>query len=301
MVKKGLGKGLDALFAVYDEEEKMEKQQVEAPKNVVERAPRPAGVTEIDIKLIDPNKNQPRKTFDPEALKEMAESIRQHGIIQPIVVNDMNNGRYMIIAGERRFRGSLIAGLRTVPVVIKNYTDKQVQEVSLIENLQREDLNPIESARAIKQLMDTHGFTQESVADRIGKSRSAIANTLRLLSLRPEVMSLVEKGRLSAGHARALITVVDPDVQLEIARKACDNKLSVREVEKLVKDYFNPKTSKAKDKPVQSRELKALVADMQRAFATKVSVIGNDKKGRIYIDYYSTDDLDRIASIISRH
>ena len=300
MVKKGLGKGLDALFAVYEEEERAEKQQVEAPKATIERAPRPAGVAEIDIKLIDPNKNQPRKTFDPTALKEMADSIRQHGIIQPIVVNDMNNGRYMIIAGERRFRGALIAGLKNVPVVIKNYTDKQVQEVSLIENLQREDLNPIESARAIKQLMDSHGFTQESVADRIGKSRSAIANTLRLLSLRPEVMSLVEKGRLSAGHARALITVVDPDVQLDIAHKACDNKLSVREVEKLVKDYFNPKNNKVKEKIVQSRELKALVEDMQRAFATKVSVIGNDKKGRIYIDYYSTDDLDRIASIISR-
>ncbi len=298
MIKKGLGRGLDALFSVYNDEETKEEKQVVT--NVVERAPRPAGVTEIDIKLIDPNKNQPRKTFEPNALKEMSESIKQHGIIQPIVVNDMG-GRYMIIAGERRFRGALIAGLKTVPVVIKNYTEKEVKEVSLIENLQREDLNPIESARAIKELMESFGFTQESVADRIGKSRPAIANTLRLLSLYPEVLSLVEKGRLSAGHARTLVTISNREAQVELANKACDNKLTVRELENLVKEYFNPKTPKIKEKPQQSRELKGLINDMQRTFATKVSVIGNDKKGRIYIDYYNRDDLDRIADVISKY
>ena len=234
MIKKGLGRGLDALFSVYDEEPKSKEKNT---NNQVSQD----GVIEVDIKLVDPNKNQPRKTFNAESLKEMADSIRQHGIIQPLVVNEQN-GRYMIIAGERRFRGAIIAGLKTVPVVVKHYTEKQIKEVSLIENLQREDLNPVESAKAIRELMDVYGFTQESVADRIGKSRPAIANTLRLLSLSPEVLSLVEKGRLSAGHARCLVTITNTDAQLKLALAACDNKMTVRDLEKAVKDFFNPKS-----------------------------------------------------------
>ena len=292
MIKKGLGRGLDALFSVYDEEQKNN----ETKDNV---QPIQDGVVEVDIKLVDPNKNQPRKTFNAESLKEMADSIRQHGIIQPLVVNE-NNGRYMIIAGERRFRGAIIAGLKTVPVVIKHYTEKQIKEVSLIENLQREDLNPVESAKAIRELMDVYGFTQESVADRIGKSRPAIANTLRLLSLTPEVLSLVEKGKLSAGHARCLVTITNADAQLKLALAACDNKMTVRDLEKAVKDFFNPKSIAKKQAPEQSLELKALANNMKRVFSTKVTILGNDKKGRIYIDYYNSDDLDRIHLLIDK-
>lgn len=292
MIKKGLGRGLDALFSVYDEEQKNN----ETKDNV---QPIQDGVVEVDIKLVDPNKNQPRKTFNAESLKEMADSIRQHGIIQPLVVNE-NNGRYMIIAGERRFRGAIIAGLKTVPVVIKHYTEKQIKEVSLIENLQREDLNPVESAKAIRELMDVYGFTQESVADRIGKSRPAIANTLRLLSLTPEVLSLVEKGKLSAGHARCLVTITNADAQLKLALAACDNKMTVRDLEKAVKEFFNPKSIAKKQALEQSLELKSLANNMKRVFSTKVTILGNDKKGRIYIDYYNSDDLDRIHMLIDK-
>ncbi len=292
MIKKGLGRGLDALFSVYDEEPKSKETNT---NNQVSQD----GVIEVDIKLVDPNKNQPRKTFNAESLKEMADSIRQHGIIQPLVVNEQN-GRYMIIAGERRFRGAIIAGLKTVPVVVKHYTEKQIKEVSLIENLQREDLNPVESAKAIRELMDVYGFTQESVADRIGKSRPAIANTLRLLSLTPEVLSLVEKGKLSAGHARCLVTITNTDAQLKLALAACDNKMTVRDLEKAVKDFFNPKSIVKKQAPEQSLELKALANNMKRVFSTKVTILGNDKKGRIYIDYYNSDDLDRIHLLIDK-
>lgn len=292
MIKKGLGRGLDALFSVYDDEKKEKEENTSSPASS-------DGVIEVDIKLVDPNKNQPRKTFNADSLKEMADSIRQHGIIQPLVVNEQN-GRYMIIAGERRFRGAIIAGLKTVPVIVKHYTEKQIKEVSLIENLQREDLNPVESARAIRELMDVYGFTQESVADRIGKSRPAIANTLRLLSLSPEVLSLVEKGKLSAGHARCLVTINNPEAQLQLALAASDNKMTVRDLEKAVKDFFNPKTIVKKQAQEQSLELKALANNMKRVFSTKVTILGNDKKGRIYIDYYNSDDLDRIHMLIDK-
>lgn len=305
MIKKGLGRGLEALFKVYDEEEQKpveEKKQVSENNRVIGSAPvapQNEGVLEIDIKLIDPNKNQPRKTFDATSLKELAESIKQHGIIQPIVVNAQGN-RYMIIAGERRFRASLIAGLKTVPAVVKHYTERQVKEVSLIENLQREDLNPIEAARAIKQLMDEYNFTQETVADRIGKSRPAIANTLRLLTLYPEVIDLILKNKLSAGHARCLVVVTDREMQYKLATQACDNKMTVRDLEKAVKEYLNPKSNKTKKVQEQSLELKDLINTMQRTFATKVSALGNDRRGRIYIDYYSRDDLDRICELMEK-
>ena len=206
----------------------------------------------------------------------------------------------MIIAGERRFRASIIAGLKTVPVIIKQYSPRQIKEVSIIENLQREDLNPIEAARAIKELMEEYSFTQEAVADRIGKSRPAITNTLRLLTLSPEVIALIEKNKLSAGHARALVVIEDKDMQVKLAYAAQDNKMSVRDLEKAVKDYLNPKANKPKKVQEQSLELKELILNMQRTFATKVSAIGNDRKGRIYIDYYNRDDLDRICELIEK-
>ncbi|MGI5842193.1 MAG: ParB/RepB/Spo0J family partition protein [Christensenellales bacterium] len=294
-VKKGLGKGLNALFSMYEEEEEV----IVAPSKQQKQSANIEGsVDEISISLIKPNVNQPRKIFDQDALKELSESIKVHGIIQPIVLNKEEDGSFMIIAGERRYRAAKLAGLEYVPAIIKNYTPKQVKEISIIENLQREDLNPIEAARAIKQLMEEYSFTQEEVADRIGKSRPAIANLLRLLTLSIEVVKMVEEGKLSAGHARALVTITNVADQIKIASLAKDNRISVRDLERVVKEYLNPNRKKATKIEEQSLELKELVSEMQRTFGTKVSIIGNDKKGRIYIDYYSRDDLDRMAQLV---
>ncbi len=183
-------------------------------------------------------------------------------------------------------------------MVVKNYTEQHVQAISIIENLQREDLNPIEAARAIKQLMDEYHLTQEVVSDRIGKSRSSVANTLRLLTLYPDVIKMIEDGKLSSGHARSLVVVDDTTQQIKLAKQASDGKMSVRELEKAVKNYLNPQKSSSNKVQEQSLELKELINEMQRVFATKVSAIGNDNKGRIYIDYYSRDDLDRLSDII---
>lgn len=289
--KKGLGRGLESLFAMYDNNDSNQNITNEIKK-------KEEGVTELDIKKIYPNPNQPRKHFDEEALRELASSIKLHGVIQPIVVNKTEDGNYMIIAGERRWRASNLAGLDKVPVVIKNYTEKQIKEISIIENLQREDLNPIEAARAIKQLMDEYNLTQDIVSDRIGKSRSSVANTLRLLSLYPDVIKMIEDGKLSSGHARTLVVVDDTTQQIKLAKQASEGKMSVRELEKAVKNYLNPPKAASSKVNEQSLELKELINEMQRVFATKVSAIGNDNKGRIYIDYYSRDDLDRLADMI---
>ena len=286
--KSGLGKGLGALLSAYDDYD-----------NTISSA-NISGANEIDINKLIANPNQPRKNFDPEALNELANSIKVHGVIQPLVVNEQLDGTYMIIAGERRYRASKLAGLKQVPCIIKKYTEKQIKEISIIENLQREDLNPIESARAIKQLMEEYKMTQEAVSERIGVSRPNIANTIRLLSLCPDVISMVEKNKLSAGHARCLVSIQDYDTQVRLALSACDNKMTVRDLEKAVKNILKPKTNATKTPQEQSIELRELVNEMQRTFATKVSVIGNDKKGRIYIDYYSQDDLDRIYDAILR-
>lgn len=285
---KGLGRGLEALFGVYTDNDNY--------KNITNKN-ESNGVLEIDTNKIKPNPNQPRKNFDQEALNELASSIKIHGIVQPIVLNKQANGEYLIIAGERRWRAANICGLKTVPAVVKNYTDKQVKEISIIENLQREDLNPIEAARAIKELMDEYGLTQETVSERIGKSRSNVANTLRLLSLYPDVIQMVENGKISSGHARCLVVIEDPKEQIKLAQMVVNKNLSVRDLEKAVKSYTEP-TKKIIVKPEQSLELKELINQMQKTFATKVSAIGNDNKGRIYIDYYSRDDLDRIAELL---
>ena len=284
--KMGLGKGLGALLSAYDDYDDTVKNTSEGATN------------EIALSSLVPNPNQPRKNFDQTALQELANSIIVHGVIQPLVVNDQKDGTYLIIAGERRYRASKLAGLDTVPCIIKDYSEKQIKEISIIENLQREDLNPIESARAIRQLMDEYKMTQEAVSERIGVSRPNIANTLRLLSLCPEVVALVENGKLSAGHARCLVPVQDYNSQIKLAMAASDNKMTVRDLEKAVKNLLKPKDTTNKQPMEQSIELKELVNEMQRTFSTKVSVIGNDKKGRIYIDYYSRDDLDRIAELI---
>lgn len=295
-MKMGLGRGLDSLLKAYDDEneEKVQKQEV----SVSNYEMRQGDVEKIDINKIYPNPNQPRKTFDKESLNELAESIRMHGLIQPIIVNKMDDG-YMVIAGERRYRACKICGLNQVDAIVKNYTNKQICEISIIENLQREDLNPVEVAKGIKKLMDEYGLTQEKVAERLGKARSAIANSVRILALYPEVLELVEKGKVSFGHAKILVAVEDYATQLLLAKKVAKDKLTVRDLEKEINALLGGKKKKATAKAI-GEDLQEFVSDMQRKLGTKVSIIGSNKKGRIYIDYYSQDDLDRIYDTFLR-
>lgn len=290
---KGLGRGLSALFG--DTEEAYENAQ--APTG--ESAPK-SGVEEISTGDIFPNPDQPRKEFDESAMYDLMNSIKEHGIINPIVVIRRGE-RYMIIAGERRYRAALMAGLDKVPVIVKDYSEKEIQEISLIENLQREDLNPIEAAYGMKKLMEEYRLTQEVLAERLGKSRPAIANTLRLLTLDETVIALVREGKLSSGHARTLVPVPREE-QAALAAECVKNGWSVREAERAVKQYLNPPEVLAKEKEKKNAfanaELKHLVERMRGTFRTKVSLIGTDKKGRIYIDYYSRDDLDRLSEIL---
>lgn len=304
---KGLGRGLSAMFDINDIDLPETEQPSDNPVKVTLKTEKAVSAekkeeqqTEIDLFDIDPNYEQPRKNFEESSLYELAESIRTHGIIQPLVLNKMGT-RYMIIAGERRYRAAKIAGLTKVPAIIKTYTPQQIREISLVENLQREDLNPIEAARAIKALMEEFSLTQEETARRIGKNRSTVTNTLRLLTLSDEVIELVEKGQLSAGHARALIAIEDKWAQIRLARKAVAEGLSVRAVEKLVRKATEPEPE-TKEKPPENIELKSLVTDMQRVFATKVSaVVGKSgEKGRIYIDFYTKDDLDRLVTLVEK-
>lgn len=289
MSNKGLGKGLAALLGNIQEDElsagNSSNQQTRE-------------VVEIDISLIDTNPYQPRKSFDKSALEELASSINTYGIIQPLLVLRSGN-RYVIIAGERRFRAARIAGLTTVPCIIRELTKQEMRELALIENLQREDLNPIEAAEGITELIKSCDITQEEAAKRIGMSRPVVTNLLRLLSLDKEVLELVRTNRLSASHARCLVVITDPEVQKYFANRASDNKMSVRELETQVQLYLGRKlipTGARKEK--QSKELKEFVNDMKRIFGTKVKILGNDNKGRICIDYFSADDLQRIFDLI---
>lgn len=296
-MKMGLGRGLDSLLKVYDEE--TEEKTIQQPtQSVSNYEMRHGDVEKIDLAKVYPNPNQPRKTFDKESLNELAESIRIHGLIQPVIVNKMDDG-YMIIAGERRYRACKICGLTQIDAIVKNYTNKQISEISIIENLQREDLNPVEIAKGIRKLMDEYGLTQEKVAERLGKPRSAIANSVRILALYPEVLDMVEKGKVSFGHAKILVAVEDYATQLLLAKKVAKDKLTVRDLEHEVNALLGGKKKKPSAKAV-GEELQEFVADMQRKLGTKVSVIGNEKKGRIYIDYYSQDDLDRIYDTFLR-
>lgn len=305
-MKRGLGRGLGSLFGDYEnyELEKDEKQPENDKENKQTKksasnndADIANGVLEIEIGLIDRNEEQPRKNFDEKALKELAQSIKQHGIIQPLILQK-NGDRYQIVAGERRFRAARLAGLKKVPAIIKEYTKQEMSEISIIENLQREDLNPIESAKAIARLIEQFNLTQEVVADKIGKSRPAVANTLRLLTLPEEIIRYIEAGKLSAGHARTLLAVEDKKKMLELANLAISKKLSVRDLELLVRKLNKP--TKDTIKQQQSLELKDFANNLNRIFSTKVSIIGNDKKGRIYIDYYSPEDLQRIYDVINK-
>lgn len=285
--KGGLGgKGLSALF--NDNEDNVKVEVSEIP------------TSEVDITLIDRNPNQPRKTFNEESLKEMANSISAYGVLQPLLLVKNGNGRYLIIAGERRFRASLMAGLKSVPAIIKDFTPLQIQEISLIENLHREDLNAIEAAEGMRELMENHGFTQEEVAARIGKSRPYVTNTIRLLQLPGEVAEMVRDGKLSPGHARTLISIDDKEYLVSLAKQACDNKLTVRDLENRVRLYFTRKAipQGPRESKIMPLELKELVGDMKRIFATKVKLMGTDQKGRITIDYFTADDLERIHALI---
>lgn len=288
--KNPLGKGLNALFSNILDDDFIET------KTIIKKQ-----LDDVDINLIDTNPNQPRKYFDEDALKDLAESIKHYGIIQPLILLQTGE-RYLIIAGERRFRAAKLAGLTVVPAVIKELTNQEVQEIALIENLQREDLNPIEAAEAIQELMVSHNLTQEQVASKIGKSRPGITNTLRLLTLEKPVIDMVREGRLSAGHARALVVVDDKAFQVKLAEQAADNKMSVRQLETQVKLFFNRKLipQGPRKKEAQSKEVKELINDMKRIFGTKVKALGNNQKGRIYIDYYNEDDLQRIYDIIEK-
>lgn len=290
-MKTGLGRGLDSLLKAYDNENAKLNQ---TPINNYEM--RQGDIEKIDIEKIFTNPNQPRKSFDKDSLNELAESIRIHGLIQPIIVNKTDKG-YMIIAGERRYRASKLCGLKEIDAIVKQYTEKQVAEIAIIENLQREDLNPVEVAKGIKKLMEEYNLTQEKVSERLGKSRSAIANSIRILALYPEVLELVEKGKVSFGHAKILVSIDDYTTQLILAKKIAKDKLTVRDLEKEVEAILG-KNKQKKVAKLPSEELQDFISEMQRKLGTKVSVIGNDKKGRIYIDYYSQDDLDRIYDIV---
>ncbi|MBE7090496.1 MAG: ParB/RepB/Spo0J family partition protein [Clostridiales bacterium] len=301
--------GMPERIPFPDEEESfapMDGEENSAPLAFTEGEFAPQGgdrVVILPVEAVYGNPNQPRKDFSEESLYELAESIKKHGVFSPILVSPQKDGRFMIIAGERRYRASCLAGLESIPVIIKNYGKKEIAEVALVENLQREDLNPIESAYAMKRLMANYGFTQEELAGRIGKSRSAVANTLRLLSLHKGVIPLVREGKLSSGHARALLPLPKEE-QKNLALAVVKHNLSVREVEKRVKDFLNPKEAQERLKKELRKkeltvELKDLVHRMQRVFGTKVSLMGGENKGRFYLDYYTRDDLERIAEIVS--
>ena len=286
---RGLGRGLSALFS--DTEEAYENAAKSFTRENAQEFPEDIkGLIEVDIDLVKPNPNQQRKHFDEDALNELADSIKKHGLIMPIVVNNMIGGQYMIIAGERRYRAAKIAGKKQIPVVIRSYTDREIKEISLIENLQREDLNPIEAANAMKQLMDEYKLTQEELADRIGKSRPAVANALRLLRLSPAVLELVKDGALSAGHARALLPVKDEAQQLSLAQKVMALGLSVRQTEALCKK-LSKQAQPAKPQPPQVDYLAECEKELTAGLGRKVRIVSGKRKGRIEREFYGQEDL----------
>lgn len=294
MAARGLGKGLDALIPNIAVENKNNNA---ANGKTEEKEPE----TIVKITKIEPNREQPRKNFDEEALQELADSIKQFGLLQPILVQDRNT-YYEIIAGERRWRAAKLAGLKEVPVIIRNYTEQEIVEISLIENIQREDLNPIEEAQAFKRLLTEFNLKQEEVAERVSKSRTAVTNSMRLLKLCDEVQQMIVDDTISTGHARALITIEDPEQQYSIAKKIADEKLSVRDVEKLVKNLNKP--GKAKKETTEDKGLDIIYQDVEeklkRALGTKVSISSKENgAGKIEIEFYTHDDLDRITDLLT--
>lgn len=284
---KGLGRGLDALIP---ENTNYNKNEEDNNHNIK---------TKLKISEVEPNRDQPRKSFDEDSLDELADSIKEFGILQPLLVQKENN-YYKIIAGERRWRAAKKAGLKEVPVIIRDYTKQQVLEISLIENIQRENLNPIEEAIAYKQLMDEFKLKQEEIAERVSKSRTAITNAMRLLKLDKRVQEMLIEDIISNGHARALLPIEDPELQYNLAVRVFDEKLSVRETEKLIKDILNPKEIIIKELPKEGENLvyRELEEKIKSIMGTKVSINQKSKdKGKIEIEYYSDEELERIIEL----
>lgn len=278
MNKRGLGKGLEALIPVIEKNEE--------------------NIQEIDIKKIVANDKQPRKDFDESKLDELADSMKQHGVLQPVILRKKGN-TYELVAGERRWRAAAKAGIKKIPAIIKELSDADVMEIALIENLQREDLNPMEEALAYKSLMNDFGLTQEELSKRVGKSRSQIANTVRLLNLNKEIQDLVSQDKLTAGHARALLAIQDNNVRLKLAKKISEEALSVRQTEQLVKKTVSEGSKNKHKKP---KEINPVIVDiterLQRTLGTRVKIKGNEKRGKIEIEFYSGDELERILETI---
>lgn len=291
-IKKGLGskgKGLEALINT---------KMMSYNENDLEYE----GILEIDINKIEANKNQPRKYFDEGSLLELSESIKNYGMIQPIVVRRIND-YYELIAGERRFRAAKIAGLKKLPAIIKDFDKSTAFEVALIENIQRKDLNPIEEAESFYKLQTEFGFSQEEIAEKVGKSRSAIANAIRLLNLDSRVLNFVRENKLSGGHAKALLSISDGNMQFELAERVIEEDFSVRETEKIVKSLQQKQnTEMIEQKPQNTIQFdtttyRSIENDLKGLFATKVKVSAQKNKGKIEIEYYSDDDLDRILTM----
>ena len=294
MAARGLGKGLDSLIpnTIGESKGKADKGTGTENKNPE---------TMVKLTAVEPNRDQPRKNFDEDALLELAESIKQFGLLQPILVQE-RDGYYEIIAGERRWRAAKIAGLKEVPVIIKNLTDQEIVEISLIENIQREDLNPIEEAQAYKRLLNEFHLKQDEVAERVSKSRTAVTNSMRLLKLCDEVQQMVVNEMISTGHARALLSIEDPEEQYMIAQKVFDEKMSVREVEKLVKNLHKPE----KPKKAENKSLEVIYQNIEEklkeSLGTKVSISSKDNgAGKIQIEFYDHDDLDRLMEYIIKN
>jgi len=291
--QRGLGKGLDLMIPniVGESKEKSTNKKVSAEN---------AGETIVKITKVEPNREQPRKVFDEDALQELADSIKQFGVIQPILVQDRKD-HYEIIAGERRWRAAKIAGLKEVPVIIKNYTEKEIVEISLIENIQREDLNPIEEAQAYKRLLNEFNLKQDEVAERVSKSRAAVTNSLRLLKLSDRVQQMIIDEMISTGHARALISIEKEEDQYLMAQRIFDEKLSVRDIEKIVKSYGKP----TKPKKEKNKTLELIYRDIEeqlkQKLSTKVAVSSKgDGAGKIEIEFYNHDDLERLLDVLNR-
>lgn len=286
MAEKGLGKGLGAgLGALFGEEQAKKETD---------------GLTMLPIVKVEPRADQPRRVFDEVALEELSESLRKHGMIQPITARKLPSGYYQIIAGERRWRAARLAGLKTVPVRVIEADDRQAMEMALVENLQREDLNPIEEAQGYKTLMNEYGMTQEQAAEAVGKSRPAVANALRLLSLAPEVLALVEDGKLSAGHARALLQLRDGHHQLSAAKKVIEQQLSVRQTEnlaaRLVKEL--QAAEPAVDRTVRVNYVEEVERRLTSAVGRKVKIVDKRRGGRIELEYYNRDDFENLILAI---
>lgn len=293
--KSGLGKGLDTLIPAGNKKAPVKK---ETEPVIIEKIVEKKGVETLKITEVEPNREQPRKNFNEDALLELSDSIKQYGVIQPLIVQKKGD-HYEIIAGERRWRAAKMAGIKEIPVIIKDYSDQQVMEISLIENIQREDLNPIEEAMAYKNLMEEFHLKQDEIAEKVSKSRTAVTNSMRLLKLDKRVQQMMIDDMISAGHARTLITIEDPDVQYNIATKIFDEKLSVRETEKMVKLIQKPEVKKEKAEKVNSFIYKDIEEKIKAILGTKVTVDHrSNNKGRISIEYYSNDELERILFLL---